>query len=503
MPRNGAGSFSLAEPAFVPNTPISSSAMNSDLSDIASALTTSIASDGQTTITGALKGASGSVGSPSYSFAADLDTGLYRIGANNLGIAVGGTKIVDISATGVSITGTWSPSGQILAADGTVSLPGISFASDPDSGFYRIGANNLGIGVNGAKVLDIGTSGLNVVGTVSSNGAVIAPASQAGVMINGKIVESRAGNAATFALKTIAGTDPSATDIVYVIFRNVTAGTGDYAVLQITAALSLVLSSGSTLGFTSATAGRLWLVIFNDGGTPRIGAINCRSGINTYPLGAWEIASSTAEGGAGAADSALVFYTGTAVAAKAYTTIAYATYETGLTTAGNWDAAPTRIQPFDPSVPLPGRMIQVRRNFTGAVATGATVIPYDDTIPQNTEGDQFLTQAITPTSAANLLEIEAQLELTIATASDRLAMALFQDSTANALAAVQGMNPGNGLQVNEILNWAMLAGTSSSTTFNVRAGGSTGNTVTVNGEAAARKYGGVLASRISVTEIMG
>lgn len=61
-------------------------------------------------------------------------------------------------------------SSQMLAANGTVSLPGYSFASDPDSGVYRIGANNLGVAVNGAKVLDIATTGLDVVGLLTENG---------------------------------------------------------------------------------------------------------------------------------------------------------------------------------------------------------------------------------------------------------------------------------------------------------------------------------------------
>lgn len=51
MPRNGSGAYSLPEAAFVFDTVISETSMNSNLSDIASALTASIAADGQTTIT--------------------------------------------------------------------------------------------------------------------------------------------------------------------------------------------------------------------------------------------------------------------------------------------------------------------------------------------------------------------------------------------------------------------------------------------------------------------
>lgn len=51
--------------------------------------------------------------------------------------------------------------------DGTVSAPAFSFSNDADTGIYRIGANNLGISANGAKVLDVSTSGLDVTGALS------------------------------------------------------------------------------------------------------------------------------------------------------------------------------------------------------------------------------------------------------------------------------------------------------------------------------------------------
>ena len=47
---------------------------------------------------------SGVVSAPAYSWASDNDTGLYRIGANNIGIAASGTKVLDISNTAVTIT---------------------------------------------------------------------------------------------------------------------------------------------------------------------------------------------------------------------------------------------------------------------------------------------------------------------------------------------------------------------------------------------------------------
>ena len=52
--------------------------------------------------------------------------------------------------------------------DGTVSLPGVAFASDPDTGLYIIGANQLGFATAGAKALGI-----------NANGQVVMPLSSA------------------------------------------------------------------------------------------------------------------------------------------------------------------------------------------------------------------------------------------------------------------------------------------------------------------------------------
>ena len=58
------------------------------------------------TMTGALLAYAGSEGSPGMSFASDSDTGLYRIAANNVGIAVGGVKVADFASGASSIVGT-------------------------------------------------------------------------------------------------------------------------------------------------------------------------------------------------------------------------------------------------------------------------------------------------------------------------------------------------------------------------------------------------------------
>jgi len=314
-----------------------------------------------------------------------------------------------------------------------------------------------------------------------------------------KLVVTGSGGVLTIALKNASGSDASAVEPITLPFRNSTLATGDTTLLQITAAASQTLSNGSTLGVTTGPA-RVWFVLFNDAGTGRIGAVNCLNGSNVMALVNDALYSSTAEGGAGAADSAQTIYTGTAVTSKAMCILGYAEW-TSLT-AGTW-TTPDKVQQYRPGVPLPGAVVQVQRNATGAVATGTTLIPFDDTIPQNTEGDQYMSQAITPRSAANVLAVSAQGSYSNTISStDTMIQALFQDSTAGALACTaeaKGVSSGPVLLAT---TYAMKAGTTSATTFKIRAGQQTVGTTNFNGHNGTRIFGGVVSSFIEVLELM-
>jgi hypothetical protein len=142
-----------------------------------------------------------------------------------------------------------------------------------------------------------------------------------------------------------------------------------------------------------------------------------------------------------------------------------------------------------------GHIIQVVNYQTGDVSSGSTSIPYDDTIPQNTEGDQYMSLAITPSNVSNKLLIQV---LCNGSAAQLLIAALFQDTTSDALAA--GAVYSNNYMAQVVLNYLMTAGTTSSTTFKVRMGGSTGG-ATLNGLSGSRKFGGVSISGIKIMEI--
>jgi len=56
--------------------------------------------------------------------------------------------------------------------DGTVAAPGITFNLDQDNGLYRIGANNWAMAVGGSKIVDLTSTGIDVTGTLTTTGSV-------------------------------------------------------------------------------------------------------------------------------------------------------------------------------------------------------------------------------------------------------------------------------------------------------------------------------------------
>jgi len=146
-----------------------------------------------------------------------------------------------------------------------------------------------------------------------------------------------------------------------------------------------------------------------------------------------------------------------------------------------------------------GQLIQTVNTTRVDVVSGTTVMPFDDTIPQKTEGVEFLTVAITPTKNDNKLLISVHLQCQM-TNNGQWSMALFQDDTANALAASSERDGASDLEIHSLKHF-MTTGTTSETTFKIRSASSGSGTITMNSVAGTRKYGGVLSSSITVQEI--
>jgi hypothetical protein len=147
-----------------------------------------------------------------------------------------------------------------------------------------------------------------------------------------------------------------------------------------------------------------------------------------------------------------------------------------------------------------GTVLQVVNTMNSTVATGTGTIPQDNTIPQNTEGTEFMSLAITPTATTSKLKIDVVVN-GAASASNSYLVALFQDTTANALAAINHNVAANNVCEESNFTYYMTAGTTSATTFKVRAGCATAGTFTFNGQSAGQLMGGVMASSITIMEI--
>lgn len=184
-------------------------------------------------------------------------------------------------------------------------------------------------------------------------------------------------NALTVALKDSAGNDPSVGSPVVIGFRSTTATDSAYVIRTVTSALSVVISSGSSLGTSNGVQANLKVYAIDNAGTVVLGVIN--GGLNEE-----SVQSSTAEGGAGAADSAGVLYTTAAQTSKAVRGIANILVTEA--TAGTWATAPSSVSIIRPigarnvvgdtsgtAVPtgMIGEQKQITGSFTGTTAWAA------------------------------------------------------------------------------------------------------------------------------------
>jgi len=181
-----------------------------------------------------------------------------------------------------------------------------------------------------------GTSGqvmkTNGSGTLSWSNDSSAAVSSASEVSNLSIVTSVGSSALTIAVKTQSGSNASGGDAINVGIRN---STGGYNQRTITAALSLVVSSGSTLGQTSASTARLFIYLIDNSGTLELAVSQ-----TLYPDN--QTISTTAEGGAGAADSGTVIYSTTARSNVNFRLIG--TLDNTQTTAGTWASAGSNLR---------------------------------------------------------------------------------------------------------------------------------------------------------------
>ena len=224
---NGSGTYTRPQSDYIPGTTILATSVNSDLNDMAQALTASIARDGQTIPTanmpmgnfrhtGVSDGsartdyaalgqtqngaflwgntAGGTANAPTISLnpplaayaagqrfafvASAANTGAVTLNVNGLGATA-----VNKGDGTVALTAGDIPSGAVVTAQhdgtrfrlidagvgvfaaGTAALPGLAVSGDPNTGIYSPGADQLAVAVNGSEALRVDASGNVGIGT--------------------------------------------------------------------------------------------------------------------------------------------------------------------------------------------------------------------------------------------------------------------------------------------------------------------------------------------------
>ena len=350
------------------------------------------------------------------------------------------------------------PESGILGGVGT--LDDLIFNSAGFGAAFRIGYSTGNVAVGGLLTVGgnaIGTAAYNNVGTAASNvvqldgtgrlpavdgsqltGVVASTAVGGAALLNGSIVESHASGAVTYAVKTAGGADPSTGTPVTFVFPNASGG---YALVGVTAALSITVPSGATLGNSvNGLAFRVWIAAFNDAGTVRLAVRTCTAFASGLPYISSPPESRPASSTLTPANGAQVFYTtGAAVTSKYWAWIAHATYESGLATAGTWGVSPDFLSLVNQSTPRPGAFVQ--EIPMGAGGSGVT-----DTLVHT-----FSAANISLFSAANLVEVEADGDIYLRTGSIGNGAVWWQrDSTIISAANSQIYSTNTGDSINTI-----------------------------------------------------
>lgn len=150
-----------------------------------------------------------------------------------------------------------------------------------------------------------------------------------------------------------------------------------------------------------------------------------------------------------------------------------------------------------------GRLVQFVSDTDSNLASGTGTIPADNSIPQNTEGDQYMSIDVTPEYASSELLIEFSGVFASSINGGQVVNALFKNSDVSALAATAVTCDNNAAPYTFALRHVEPSSNTMLRTYKIRAGGHVSSTTTFNGtNSSTGLYGGVCASVLTVKEIL-
>jgi hypothetical protein len=199
--------------------------------------------------------------------AGDVTLGAFGSTPNANGLSINGSQVLNmqpadatnpggVSTTTQTIAGQKTFSSAILGADGTNSLPGYSFSSDPDSGIYRIGANDIAIAAGSFAGLEVKKStgsfanvGMGSAPSASDNYPVLIQRDNAssGTYIQVSNPNSAASSKSSYQLATDLGANTGEVS-VFSAAASADAYTGRMTVRPSDGTVGLSLIGGDTVG---------------------------------------------------------------------------------------------------------------------------------------------------------------------------------------------------------------------------------------------------------------
>jgi len=289
------------------------------------------------------------------------------------------TGTLTVNSSGGNLVGT-IPSG--VCAHAVCIATATTTAADWDWDYI---SNTSITGTGSAVLANSPTLTSPVISTITNTGTLTLPTTTGTIALTSNIVQiqpisaSVAANALTITASALN-----------LDFRSTTLGSGTVTKVIGTPA-NLVISSGSTLGTVNATQSRIVVIALNNAGTIELAAVNISGG---NQLDETNLITTTAEGGAGAADSASTIYSTTARTSVAYRVIGY--IESTQATAGTWATSPSTIQGYGGQAL--NAMSSVGYSQTWQLLTGSRDI---GTTYYNTTGRTIMVTAVFANNSTN------------------------------------------------------------------------------------------------------
>jgi hypothetical protein len=318
-----------------------------------------------------------------------------------------------------------STAGQPLVSNGPSADPG--FGTIANSGFTPGAANTVKGSLNGTTVTDLplpNCTGVNqALKYVSGTGVNCSAVSTTGgydMPINLGLSAVASGNALTITLTQANGAAPSSGSPVIVPFRSTVGTTGTITFASITATQSITIPNGATLGTSNGVPFRVWIFLEYNAGVPELAVATCSNATTVFPCAAWEHTLPTTTTIGGSSNTGGTLYATAGVAADAVRIIGFCSFGSGQTVAGAWGNSCTSLQIFGPGIAKPGDVVQTAPFVNVSGSTTCTTPAYITTA---------VSGPITPTSAVNLVLVNAAASNTSITTNDGVKLSLANNGT--------------------------------------------------------------------------